>query len=323
MFDKILKAFPPPKFLDIPFAGIALSDSSVRCIQFGKKDGGLFIEKYTEKPVPSGVIVSGQINNKDAIVEILRDLKKDLSLCYVKMSLPEEKGYLFTAKIPMVKPEEVRTAIESKIEENVPVSPAELLFDYKLVDRNRTDRLDVAVSALPINVIDTYVQIAGLAGLSLLSLEIESQAIIRSLTRRGDKSTILIVNFGPGKVGLYVSSGRVVHFTSTISTKGQSSRGEEFLLQEINKLYVYWHTLKENVDKPERKIGRIIICGEKFSDTTTSYLSSNNQTEAVLGNVWINAFDTAIVTPEISFDDSLKYAAAIGLALPMDILIRD
>lgn len=320
-FNKIFDSFPPPKFLDIPFAGLSISDTSIRSIQFGRKSGKLFIEKYTEKPIPAGAVSSGQIINQDEVVRILTEVKNELNLDYVKVSLPEERAYLFTAKIPIVDQKELRSAIESKMEENVPVSPLELTFDYKLFYHKQKEHLDVSVSALPISLIDQYIEMAGKAGLSLLSLEIESQAIIRALLPQNNLSTNLIVHFSPDKVGLYVSTYRVVRFTSTIQTKGEQASNPGYLLQEIKKLYLYWNTLKENVDKADRKISQVIVCGEKFEDSMISYLSSHLDTPVVMGNVWTNVFDINSDLPEISFSDSLRYSASVGLALPGDVLI--
>lgn len=319
--SRIFDAFPTPKFLDIPYVGLSISDSAVRCIQFGKKRGKLYIEKYAEKIVPPGVVSGGQVNNKEEMVNILQSLKKDLNLNYVKISLPEEKAYLFTAKIPMVKENEVRSAIESKIEENVPVPPGELTFDYKITPHREKNHLDVVVSNLQISLVDSYVEIGEKAGLSLLSMEIESQAITRALLPENSLGTVLIVHFGKEKVGLYVSNDRIVHFTSTIQTKGESLNNPDFLLQEIKRLYMYWHTLKDNVDEPDRKIGKIIICGENFQDSIVQYISSHIESNVSLGNVWTNVFNISTDIPEISFNDSLKYAAAIGLALPSDTLM--
>lgn len=326
MFNKISSIFPPPAFLDLPFAGLAISDSFIHCIQFGRRKGSLYIKKHAEKAIPRGVVTAGQINDRAALVEILKTLKKELNLSRVKVSLPEEKAYLFTAKIPKVTQKEIRSAIESKIEENVPVSPSELLFDYNLIDRNnKKDYLLVSVSNSPISLIDLYVGIFEEVGLSLLSLEIESQPIARSLLPKEKEDglgTVLIVNFGLEKVGLYVVVDRVVHFTSTISTKGESSRALDFLSQEIKKLYIYWHTLKQNAGRPEKKIKKIIICGENFDDEIVSYLSANNQTPIIIGNVWANVFDINTNIPEISFVDSLRYTTSVGLALPSAVLIR-
>ena len=98
-FNKILDAFPPPKFLNIPYAGLYISDSAIRCVKFRRKRDRLYIEKYTEKVIPAGFITGGQINNKAGLIEMLKVLKKDLNLDFVRVSLPEEKAYLFTAKI--------------------------------------------------------------------------------------------------------------------------------------------------------------------------------------------------------------------------------
>ncbi len=319
--EKIFEAFPPPEFLDIPFAGLSMHDTAIRVIQFGRKGKKIYIAKYAEKVLPPGVITSGQVNNKEELIHVLQTLKKDLDLNYVKISLPEEKAYLFTAKIPIVPENGVKSAVESKIEENVPVPPGELISDYNIIDSSQPDYLRVVVSNMPISVVDVYMEIVTSAGLTPLSLEIESQAITRSLIKPESVETVLIVNYALDKVGLYVVSNRVVHFTSTIQTKGDTETDMDLLSHEIKKLYTYWHTLKENVDRPERKIQEIIVCGENVSDSVIPYLSTHHNTKVLLGNVWVNAFDVNVNVPAITFTDSLKYPASIGFALPSNILL--
>lgn len=321
MFNKIFEAFPTPEILEVPFAGLAISDTAVRCIQFGKRQGHLYIKKYSEKKLEPGLILSGEINNREAFISILQNLKKELNLGFVKVSLPEEKAYLFTAKIPIVKPAEVRSAVESKIEENVPLNPAELLYDYKLIDHREKGHLDVIVSNIPATIIENYVDIVNSSGLGLLSLEIESQAVARALIPQNDDGTSLMVHFGPEKVGLYVVNCRIVRFTSTLPIKGEVDSNLEFLLHEIKKLFIYWHTLKENIDRTDKKISEIIVSGENVGEDVVRYLSTENSTPVVLGNVWTNAFNVDDVVPEISFSDSLRYSVAVGLALPTDTLI--
>src|SRR5438046_1017103 len=102
---KIFDYLPPPKFLDIPFAGLSISDSYIRCIKFSKKEGGLFIEKYSERKIAHDVVTSGEINDKEEFIKVLKVIKEDLNLKYVKISIPEEKAYLFNTKIPVVREE--------------------------------------------------------------------------------------------------------------------------------------------------------------------------------------------------------------------------
>ncbi|HEY0220682.1 MAG TPA: hypothetical protein VGC58_00470, partial [Candidatus Paceibacterota bacterium] len=226
-----------------------------------------------------------------------------------------------TAKLPFVSSKEVKIKIEAKIEENVPVSPAELIYDYRLKENLDRERLDVVVSALPISVIDTYIEVVESSGLRALSLEIESQAVARALIKRDSMDTLLIVQFGIGKVSLYVVSERLVHFTSTVPLRGESIESLDMLSQEIKRLFGYWHTLKVNIGREDKKLEEIIVCGENMKDSIISYLSSHIQAKVSLGNAWINVMDIERNIPEISFEDSLKYVASIGLALPSKILI--
>lgn len=322
MFTKIFDALPPPKFLDVPVAGISISDTSLHCIQFGRKGGNLYIEKYAEREITPGVVVSGQINNKSQVVKMLEDLKNELKLSHVKVSLPEEKAYLFTDKIPTVKPSEIRGVIESTIEDNVPLPGQELIFDYKVISHHQEKgHIDISVSAMPRSLIDTYLDIINTAGLKVVSLEIESQAIAKAVLKEGIKGTVLLTNFGKEKVGLYVAHNRIIHFASTVLLKDPLARDLSNISKEIKKLFEYWYVLTENIDKPEKKISQIIVCGENLPDKIVSYLSIHNTTKTSLANVWSNVFDLNDTVPTISLSDSLRYATAIGLILPLNILI--
>ena len=309
--DKIFVAFPTPKFLDFPFAGIHITDQFVRAIEFEKGARQHKIKKYKEVPLPPDTINSGDILNKEELVKVLSTLKAEMGLEYVKVSLPEEKAYLFTTKLPIVKGADIKSAVESKIEENVPVSPSELIYDYKVFLNNQKEQLDIVVSNFPTSIVSTYTECILSAGLKPLVLEIESQAIVRALTSAESPNTCLIINFFKDKVGLYIETSGTVRFTSTVALKGELGNNPSFLLQEVSKLYIYWHTLKENAGNPEKKIEQIIICGEGFDESIAAYLFSHMSTPVVYGNVWLNAFDINKSVPNIDFNESLKFAGAV------------
>lgn len=318
-FKEILNSFPPPEFLNIPYAGLSISDSAIRCMQFSRKNASLSVDFYTERPLSPGIVTSGTINNVDEIANILQNLKKETGISFVKASLPEEKAYLFTTKIPVVDHKYVRGVIESKIEENVPLPAADLIFGYALMNPDDVkDHLEIVVSAFPIEIVNTYVEAVGKADLSLISLEIESQAVARSLLPKHSEGSHIIVYFGKGKMGLYVESDAIIQFTSTVSTKGESLENPDFLVQEIKKLIGYWHTVGNG---EEKEIKSVIISGEDFGESLAPYLSSHLKIPVSLGNIWTNVFDTTDTVPPIPFIESLRYAAAAGLAIPLNILI--
>ena len=217
------------------------------------------------------------------------------------------------------------------------------------------DHVDVGVTVLPTKVVETYGELLSAADIVPLSFEIEAQAISRAVIAKGDRSTYLLVNFGESKTGLFIVSDEVVHFTSTVAIGGmhitsaiakylsismEEARTLKYehaalrnkknmdlflslmnviaaLKDEINKLSIYWHTHQDFGGESGKKIDKIILCGRDAGLTGFSeYLSLALQSTVEVGNVWRNTFSLDDYIPPLVFDESLDYAAAVGLALP-------
>jgi len=345
-----LDYFPAPKFLEMPATGLAISDSSVRFVEFEKIRNSLTLGNYAEELMPPGTISGGFVNNQAELVKILRRIKEKFNLQFVRTALPEEKAYLFKTTIPTVPDNEIRSALEFKIEENAPIAVSEAVFDYTIVkrkDRKKDDHINLVVSVLPIKVVNTYLESLHAAGLQPLLFEIESQAIARSVIPKDEDGGFLIMNLSQRKTSLYIVSDNVVQFTSTVSIGSESLKTaptdifveqregakteknkkyvESFLSQypgaaaikdEIEKLYNYWHGHKDEEGKMESKIKKIIICGDdSYREGLVRYLSFSLEIPVELANVWANVFSFDNYVPDISYKDSLRFSAAIGLTL--------
>ena len=316
------KAFPTPKFLNIPYVGLAISDDYIRCVKFFRNNGKLSVEFFLEKPVPGGAIDSGVIKNSVEVSNILGEIKKEAKFDFARVSIIEEKAYLFNTKVPKVDSKDIREAIEFKMEENVPVPSSELIFDYEIsTPHGHEDHIDVVVSAFPTSIVDSYVETINRAGINVLSLEIESQSVVRSLLPNTPYGAYLVVHLNKQKAGLYVAWAGKVHFTSTIILKGDSVEDLHPLVSEIKRLYIYWHTLRENAEDKNKKINQIILCGDGANEEVVSFLASHTNSSVSMGNVWQNAFDINEKVPPIPYQESLSFVAAIGLALPEEDLI--
>ena len=350
--------FPPPRFLEVPVVGLAISDNAISAIELVRNKGAFAVGRFGRRVLPPGILSLGYIHNKDAVIEELRKLKDSLKLDFVNASLSEEKAYLFRTKIPRVPQKEIRGVLEFKLEENVPIPASDAIFDYTVITQaghDTSDHLDVGVTVLPKKVVDTYVEVLDAVNITPLSFETEAQAISRAIIGRGDEDTYLVVNIGETKTGLFIVSDEVVHFTSSIAIGGAditkaiakhlSVSVEEaanikqkhtvfkskknldlFLLlmnavsvlkDEVRKLSVYWNTHGDAPGEIGKKISQIILCGHDSGLTGfAEYLSQVLQSKVEAGNVWRNAFSFEEYIPPILFDESLDYAAAVGLALP-------
>lgn len=318
----LLQFFPPPKFLSTPYAGLAMSDKHIRTIQFEETGrDNLKIKTYAELPLPEGAITGGRVNNKEEIVAVLKELKKKTGIEYVRVSIPEEKAYLFEIEIPVVEPKEVKSTIEFKLEENVPWPADKVVFDYSIIENNPIQgHIKAVVSALPSKFVDIYMDLFSSSGFLPYVFEIESQAIARALLSPDDLDIYLIAHFHKDRVGLCIVSGGIVHFTSTLNLSGNWHDNFPLIASEMKKVMVYWQTNRPEGEE-KKSVTKIFISGDILGDSTASQLSSLLKIDVTIGNVWRNAFDINKVLPEISFIESLKYASAVGLALPSESLI--
>ena len=90
-------------------------------------------------------------------------------------------------------------------------------------------------------------------------------------------------------------------------------------LNQIKKCMAYYttHGSHEHLKNDYKNIEKIILCGRGATlSGMPEYLSSKLKTKVEIGDPWVNILTGKIKeVPELSFNESLKYTTAIGLAL--------
>ncbi len=349
------KLFPPPKFLAMPVVGLDISDESIHFVELSPAKGGCKIKRFGEKKIPEKIIESGEIKKPEEFVKILASLKSEFSSHFVNVSLPEQRAYLLKLRIPRVKKKEIRGSLELQLEDNVPISPAEAVFDYETIRVDKGEStMDVSLSVLPRKIVENYIETIKDAGLTPLSFEIEAQAIARGAVLEGDDGTFMIIDFGRTRTGISIVSKGVTRFTSTVEiggaaltraikktlsisfeeaekvkkekgVSGQDKNSELFLTMmsiagvlkdEANKHYIYWHTHKDSSGEKRPSIEKIILCGgDSNLAGLTDYLSVGLRIPVELANSMVNINSSDRYIPDMPFSDSLRFTTAIGLAL--------
>lgn len=322
----------------MPAAGISLGDDAIRLINLKPRAGTLALADFAEEKLSLGAIAGGEPARKDEIISILKKLKHDYRLSFVNVSLPEDKAYVFRAEIALPRGANIADSVGFILEENIPLPPAEAVFDFSIVSRDEAaDTADVVVSALPQETVESYLEIFRAAGLVVLQFDIASDAVVRAVVSHDDKKTRLVAHFVGDKVVLAVVSHALVQFVSVLNPAAETSASALLLREreklsesvelvalrdEIKKVFSYWQA--EQAGKEEglqvkgaaQKVESIIISGD-FDEKQgiAAYLSKNLGIGAAAADVWQNAFSFEKFIPEIVFEDSLRFAPAIGMAL--------
>jgi len=350
------RLFPPPKIIKMPAVGLDISDESIHFVELKEVKDGFVISNFGRRDIPRDVIKSGKINNGRELVKILASVKDEISSTFVNVSLPEQSAYLFKLRIPKMKTSEIRGNIDIRLEDNVPISARDAVFDYDVIrwGDKKDPTTDAEISVLPRIVVENYLTVLGDAGLTPLLLEIEAQAIARSVIPKGDDGTFMIMDFGKTRTGLSIVSNGITRFTSTVDIGGfaltmaiekalkvkpeeaerlkrengvvKRDENEELFLtmmsiigvlrEEISKHYIYWHTHEDQYGRKRPKIEKIFLCGGDANlEGLTGYLSAGLGVGVELSNVMVNVNSFEKYIPKINFNDSLHYATAIGLAL--------
>lgn len=345
------RLFPPPKFLVLPAVGLDISDKIVRFASLNASRRGLELGAFGAESLAAGGIEEGFIKNKDTVVKALVALRKKYNLRYVNVSLPEEKAYLFSVELPAMDPKEIRGALSFKIEENVPVKLADAVFDYYYTTApvvGEPVKLGVAVTHT--KVVQSYMDVAIEAGLTPLSLQVESQAVARvavCVSRLPESKAHIVVAVRDTKTVFAIVASNTIRFSSTLAIggqaigtsieksfsvdpieaenirKGKESRERDELFfslinaasvirDEVGRLLTYWES---HGDPTSPKIADIALTGSDALLGLNDYLARSFDLPVRIANVWQNIQSLETVVPAMTYRESLDYAPALGLAL--------
>ena len=347
VLDPILSLFPVPDYLSMPAVGLDISDRSLKFAEVSHVSGAsLKLSRFGEIDIPVDFIKSGAIVEEKGLVELFIKFREENNLSYVTVSLPEEKAFVVKIILPKVARRDLRETIELHLEEHVPFPASSVVFDYDVVSEDETN-IGVVVSALERSTVDSYLNVLKLSGFIPVAFEIEAQALARALIPQYAKGTFFIVDFGRVRTGFAIAEKNTIQFSSTVSIGGDAivaavtarfgvkeeiaremkeKRGlrrnvdEELffaitptvsvLRDEIVKHENFWNTRSRS---PIEKI--ILTGGDANIPGLADYLASGSGTPFLLANPWVNILSFENKIPEVPFNQSLRYATAIGLAL--------
>lgn len=291
--SKFFTLFPPPDLLSMRCAGVHINDDAIRAVVSEKRRAGYKVLAHFEKPLPKGLVEAGYINNENVLAQELKVVRDKLGLSNVRVSLPEEKMYIFQVSVPGVLTENLRNFVESKLEENVPFPPAEAIFETDTVEKRGGLVIQASAIAFHQKTVQSYLSACTLAGLSVKAFDTEPHALVRTISA-DPKQHALVIQVSPQKTNMYIVSNRTPQFSSTIQIASQGA----VIKNEIQKVLEYW-----NSHNTSRQLEYLYVFGDSAQSVAVA-----RELEGLHGI-------KKVISADILSGVSLDYGVALGLSL--------
>ena len=347
------RAFPAPAYLAMPAMGVDISDYAIKYIALSKVKENITLEAHGKVDLPFEVIERGEIKDSETVAKLLSRIKEEHGYNFVHLALPEEHAYLFQTQVPKGSPEEVEQLLEFHLKDNVPIGVEEAVFDYSVLSESEHE-YTLNVSVYPQSIAKQYTEVLEVAGLKVLSMEIEGQATARALVTEKQSSPTLIVDIGRNSANLSIAQNGEVTFTAILEMGGDNitrtiARELNISFQEAEKLkrekgfcdlpeakmvfdclfplvnkfadaiqkhVMYWHMHMATKDSGVGEVGRVILVGGNANvKGLSAYLEAVLEIPVDVGDVWGTIFSYEEYVPPIHASSSLEYTTAIGAAL--------
>lgn len=207
--------------------GLDIGDRSLKTAFIRKIAGKPALLSYNSYALPAGILESGRIKNQKELAVLIKKLLagargKKISTPYVNICLPETKTFIKLITIKKAEPEKIKEALAAELPNHIPLSVSDLALDWQTVEE-KNGSLRILVGAVPKEIVDDYVNMALAAGLKPMSLQIEAEAILRSVLplRDAPGSPLCLVDLGASRSGFILYDKGSIQFTVSLPIAGE------------------------------------------------------------------------------------------------------
>jgi type IV pilus assembly protein PilM len=206
--------------------GIDIGTKSIKVVEMVRDSGKVILK------------AAGIIGVADASVEHLQNdveytnlagiIKKlfesaKISSKEVNISLPESLVFTRTLRFPLLTDPEIESAVKWQAEDIIPIPLKESIFQYTIIEKDEKSQppqVSVLVVAAPRVLVEKYVKLLSLAGLTVIGVETELLATVRSVAVEGQ--TVLVLNLGSKSTDIAIAKNNKLVFSRAIPTGGDA-----------------------------------------------------------------------------------------------------
>lgn len=344
--------------------GIDISDRSIKIAEISPGENP-HIVSVCWGSLPAGAMQRGVIQDTDAVVAgILEGFTKcaprEVKDRAVVASIPETRSFMRVIELPAMKDDELEEAVQWAVREHIPFDTDRVYIDWEPVGEPDpfTGKRKVLVGASQKDVVNPLLEALEKAGLRVIALELEAQAIVRSLLplNRSGVQHVLIIDLGATNTNIIYIDAGVLKFSTSIEVGGDyltmqlagtlhlqpgvadQKKAEVGIRDQQDQqvsaaLRVATLDLAKRVETvvkevsaqegAEHVIGEILLAGgaANLPGIVGVFAEVFPNIPIQMGNAWTNLSREKEQAFPLSPQDASHFATALGLALRQDIHI--
>lgn len=205
--------------------GLDISDAWIRLALLERRRQHLQLPIRGEIPVPSGLIVDGEIQNPQQVSKLLRDLVKAAGIKNRQafVSLPERHTFIKLITLPPDHASSIEKAIRDEAVHHLPYAWDEVYFDWSILPKGPDQHaVNVLIGAAPKSLVDTYLTVLESSDIEPVGLEIESLAIARASFRpQSTQGATILLDLGRTRSTLILLQNGNALFSATVRYAGK------------------------------------------------------------------------------------------------------
>ena len=198
-------------------------------------NGHAQLEQVAREELDRGIVVAGELREPEALAAALRAFfkKHKLPRRGVRLGIANNRIGVRIFEIGGIDdPKQLANAIRFRAQEALPIPIEEAVLDYRILDESRDEEGNVTTRVLLVvayrELIDRYVGACRKAGITLVGIDLEAFALLRSLAAppevepedADERHALVAVSVGHERSTFAVSDGRICEFTRVLDWGG-------------------------------------------------------------------------------------------------------
>ncbi len=340
--------------------GVDISDRSIKIAEIVQHKQERLVRTVCWSPLRPNLIRRGVIQDIPMVTATLQEAFTKCSPVPVSdqavvASIPEVQSFVRVLDLPEMSDNEIEEAVQWAVRQHIPFELDRVYLDWQplYLPSVPSKRRQVLVGAVQRDVVDPLLEVLDGAGLRVLALELEAQAIVRSLLPMDSQDIhgVLVIDLGATSTNVVFFDEGYMRFTASVQLGGDSLTQQ--LAQSLHikpsiaaekkaQIGVQGHSEQEGEIAIALHEAAVELLGkvERVVREMSTQLQRDHAVRAILlsggsanlpglrnvvgevfpnipvqmGNPWINIFQDENKAP-LSPQDASHFVTAIGLAL--------